>query len=180
MCHRDDVRLGYFELLGEIGRGGSARVFQARARNGQLVALKLLTKPQDKASFKRFAREQRLLQKLGEAEGFVPLLYSGTSPQGPFFVMPLLPGGTLRQRLQRSALGIEETVQLGRKLATAIGWAHDRGIVHRDLKPENILFTADGRPLIADLGIAKHFGATATTTSVESPTVDHQFLGTLS
>ncbi len=71
--------------------------------------------------------------------------------------MPFVPGGTLRARLEVGALTVDETIALGVSLARALGAAHERGIVHRDVKPENILFTASGRPLLADLGLAKHF-----------------------
>ena len=169
-------RLGDYEVLGELGRGGSAQVFRARGPGGEIVAVKLLAERADNDSYARFAREERLLASLGEAEGFVPLVATGMSERGPFFVMPLLEAGTLRDRLDKGTLGYEETLQLGRALATAIGWAHERGIVHRDLKPENILFTKDGRPLIADLGIAKHF-VDATSRS-ESITEQGAFLGT--
>ncbi len=169
-------RIGDYEVLGELGRGGSGHVFRARGPRGEVVALKLLTNPRGDESYARFAREERLLASLGEPEGFVPLIATGISESGPFFVMPLLSGGTLRDRIEKGRIAYEETLQLGRALATAIGWAHDRGIVHRDLKPENILFTPEGRPLIADLGIAKHF-ANATSRS-QSITTQGDFLGT--
>lgn len=170
------MRLGDYEVLGELGRGGSARVYRGRGPDGAIVAIKLLPGVAGHDAYSRFAREQRLLAGLGEAEGFVPLIGTGVSESGPFFVMPLLPGGTLRDRLEAGRVDNEGTVQLARQLATAIGWAHERGIVHRDLKPENILFTHDRRPLIADLGIAKHF-IDATTRS-ESITEEGSFLGT--
>src|SRR5437870_12671373 len=71
--------------------------------------------------------------------------------------MPLMEGGSLRDRLRRGPLAPEEAVALGVALARAVGRAHAAGILHRDLKPENVLFTADGSPLVADLGLAKHF-----------------------
>jgi WD40 repeat protein len=73
----------------------------------------------------------------------------------------LLTGGTLRARIARG-LPVEETVAIGVTVARALGRAHAQGVIHRDLKPENILFTADDRPLVADLGLAKHFGDSAT------------------
>src|SRR5205823_1073109 len=82
-------------------------------------------------------------------------------------VMPFLRGGTLRDRLARGPLPVEETVALAIALATALGRAHEGGIVHRDLKPENVLFQEDdaatsrARPLVADLGLAKHFSSDA-------------------
>jgi tetratricopeptide (TPR) repeat protein len=121
------------------------------------VAIKVLLRADSRKQLARFDREKRLLASLGEDAGFVPLLESGDSPQGPYIVMPFLGGGTLRDRLRRGALPLGETVALATTLAKAIARAHEAGIVHRDLKPENVIFTNDGRPLVTDLGLAKHF-----------------------
>jgi hypothetical protein len=139
-------------------------VYRARSPEGE-VALKVLLKPDAREALARFERERRLLASLAEEGGFVPLLDAGDSPHGPFYVMPLLQGGTLRARLVDGArLPVEETVALGVELSRALARAHEKGIVHRDLKPENVLFTqsgaetgAWGRALVADLGLAKHF-----------------------
>ncbi len=131
-------------------------VYRGRGPGGVEVAIKLVTRG-DARGAAMFDRERRLLALLGEAEGFVPILDSGTSPRGAFIVMAYLPGGTLRDRLHRGPLPAAEVAALGRTLGAALGAAHARGIVHRDLKPENVLFTAEGRPLIADLGLAKHW-----------------------
>jgi tetratricopeptide (TPR) repeat protein len=132
-------------------------VYRVRApdRGGE-AALKLLAKA-DAEAFARFERERRLLGALGEEQGFVGILDAGISAGAAWILMPLVVGGTLRQRLLRGPLGIEETVALGIRLARALGAAHERGIVHRDVKPENVLFTTSGRVLLADLGLAKHF-----------------------
>jgi tetratricopeptide (TPR) repeat protein len=148
------MELGGYSIEGELGRGGTGIVFRARARDGRLVAVKLLVDA-DAETRERFEREKRLLASLGEAQGFVPFLDAGSSPRGPFTVMPLIPGGTLRDRLRHGPLPHADVLALGRALASAVGCAHALGIVHRDIKPENVLFTADGRPLLADLGLAK-------------------------
>ncbi|MBI3724352.1 serine/threonine protein kinase, partial [bacterium] len=138
-------------------------VFRARSPSGRAVAIKLLLKQVSSAqTLARFDRERRMLALLderseGAGEGFVPLLDVGDGPHGPYLVMPFIEGGTLRERLSRGPLAVEDTIAVGRALARAIGRAHALGIVHRDLKPENVLFTGEGRPLIADLGLAKHF-----------------------
>ena len=148
------MKIGPYEVLGELGRGGMGAVYRVRRPDGGDAALKLLLRTD---GFARFERERRLLASLGEKEGFVGLLDAGISPEGAWLVMPFVPGGTLRKKLEAGPLGVEETVALGTGLATALGHAHERGIVHRDVKPENVLFTAAGRPLLADLGLAKHF-----------------------
>jgi tRNA A-37 threonylcarbamoyl transferase component Bud32 len=135
-------------------------VYRARSAKGEEVAVKLLLRL-DAERLARFERERRLLGEFTARDGFVPLLDSGVAPEGPYLVMPLLRGGTLRKRLQRGALGVAETLELGRRLARALAKAHVRGIVHRDLKPENILFDDRGEPLVADLGLAKHYDRAA-------------------
>src|SRR4029077_14975920 len=122
-----------------------------------LVAIKLFHATSDPDALAAFEREKRLLATLGEAQGFVPVIDSGELAGRPYVVMPLLPGGTLRERLARGRLEPRDAIELVSRLAGAIGQAHERGIVHRDLKPENVLFDAVGRALIADLGLAKHF-----------------------
>ncbi|HZU96811.1 MAG TPA: protein kinase [Planctomycetota bacterium] len=166
--------LGAYVTLGELGRGGMGIVYKAHAPDGQTVAIKLL-RNKDPAALARFERERRLLAQAGA--GFVPLLDAGASAQGPYFVMPLVEGGTLRDRLQTGPLPVDEVVRIGRALATTLARAHEQGIVHRDLKPENVLFTKEGEPLVADLGLAKHWsGAEGATSARLSLTGD--FLGT--
>ena len=169
------MKIGSYEILGEIGRGGMGTVHEARAPDGRAVAIKLLLQI-DASSVARFEREQRILGDLGAERGFVPLLESGVHQGRPYVVMPYLPGGTLKERLRRGPLTVAEARTLGVVLARAIGAAHERGIIHRDLKPANVLFDARGLPLVADLGIAKELalGDTTGTGSASS-----QGLGTL-
>ncbi|MBI3723591.1 tetratricopeptide repeat protein [bacterium] len=154
------MKIGPYETIAELGRGSAGIVSRARSPDGRVVAVKLLRRTGPE-SLARFERERRLLATLGEREGFVPLLDAGESKEGPYLVMPLLAGGTLRDRLRRGPLAVEEAVALGLSLSRALARAHERGIVHRDLKPENVLFTGEGVPLVADLGLAKHFAEDA-------------------
>src|SRR5277367_5424575 len=135
------MQLGDYHVLSEIGRGGMGVVYRAQARDGREVAVKVVRA--DKATrqaVERFQREERLLAALTDKEGFVPLLGSGSAPGGAYLVMPFVPGGTLRHRLRKGALAVEEAVLVARTVARAVGRAHAQGIVHRDLKPENLLF----------------------------------------
>ncbi len=149
------MQIGDYEVLGTIGQGGMGTVVRARRADGQEVAVKVLTSPRpDK--LERFERERTLLRKLGKHSGFVPILDKGDCTLGPYLVMPFVAGGSLADRLRQGPLAADLTVDLGIALARALARAHAQGVVHRDLKPDNILFTRDGRPLIADLGLAKH------------------------
>ncbi len=141
----------------EVARGARAVVLRARHPDGRQVALKLLLGA-SATQRERFGRERALLAELDETKGFVSLLDVLDTPHGPCLVMPFLPGGTLRERITNRGMAIHEVTRLGRRLAGSLGRAHARGIVHRDLKPDNVLFDARGEALIADLGLAKHWG----------------------
>ncbi len=147
--------IGPYEVVREVGRGGMGVVFEGRAPGGARVAIKQLLVA-DRESQERFNRERRLLSSFTLEEGFVPLLDAGTSPRGPYLVMPFMEGGTLAGRLRGGPLPVSEAIALGRRLAGALGKAHAKNIVHRDMKPANVLFQG-AVPLVADLGIAKHF-----------------------
>src|SRR5579871_1373978 len=170
------MRLGPYEVQGEIGRGGTGVVLRGVSPSGDVVAIKLLRRLESQDARARFERERRILASLGADEGFVPLLDAGETKDGPYLVMPLLGAGTLRGRLDRGPLPIPEAVSLVAALARSVGAAHERHIVHRDLKPENVLFLGT-KPLIADLGLAKHLreGAAA---SVGALSRDGEMRGT--
>jgi tetratricopeptide (TPR) repeat protein len=148
--------IGPFVGLSEIGRGGMGVVYRGRGPDGREVAVKVLlgTNPD---AIAQFEREKRLLWNFALADGFVPILDAAVENGKHYIVMPFLAGGTLRGRLHQGPLPPEEALPLVARLARAIGKAHERGIIHRDLKPENVLFDEKGTPLVADLGLAKHF-----------------------
>ena len=151
------MRIGSYEVLSELGRGGMGVVFRARSPEGRDVAVKVLA-----ATDEAFEREVRLLASFSLADGFVPVIDTGSERGRRFLVMPFVAGGTLRARMRQGPLPVAEAVSILSSVARAMGRAHERGIVHRDLKPENILFdgapgSRPARPLVADLGLAKHF-----------------------
>ena len=148
---------GSYEVLGELGRGGTGVVYRARTVDGREVAVKLLHQGWDPRTSAAFDRELRLLWSFSQVDGFVPVLDSGSDRGRPYLVMPFLEGGTLRRRLRGGRLPVAEAVALVARLAQTMARAHERGIVHRDLKPENVIFDAAGVPFVADLGLAKHF-----------------------
>ncbi|MBI3726121.1 protein kinase [bacterium] len=173
------MKLGDYEILSELGRGGMGVVYHARAADGREVAIKVLPSASSDSAMIRFQREKELQRALGEEDGFVPLLDSGERMREPWLVMPLVGGGSLRDRLRRGPLAVDEAAALGRTLARALARAHARGIVHRDLKPENVLFTTRGRPLIADLGVAKRFDALTGQSGAASLSRSGAFVGTV-
>ena len=145
-----------FESAGEPRKGSFARVHEVKSRTGERLALKVLDGEGKEDVFRGFLEDESKIGALGEEEGFVPVIAKGVNRGLPWLLMPFYEE-SLRDRLKdRGALAIEETYQLGRKLAVAMSWAHRLKVVHRGLKPENIFFTKEGKPVIADLGIARH------------------------
>jgi eukaryotic-like serine/threonine-protein kinase len=124
------------------------------------VALKLLSPTAD---LERFRREARALAALAH-ENVVQVYDYGEDEAGPFMALEWLAGGTLEERLASGALPPEATRRIAEGMAAGLAHLHDRGLVHRDLKPANVLFDDEGRPKLADFGLARHAAGPGTLT----------------
>ena len=116
---RPGSRIGAYVVVSELGRGGMGIVFRVRGSDGVERALKLLLRA-DARGREHFRRETRLLARFALEDGVVPLVDAGETADGPFVVMPLVPGGSLRERLAAGPLSFEETLAIGRSLAAAL------------------------------------------------------------
>jgi serine/threonine protein kinase len=163
------TRIGQYELIRLLGRGGMGEVHLARdLRLGRLVAVKRLSAP-GRGLTERFLKEARttarcmhenivVIHEVGEVGGF---------GGDPYMVLEYLEGQTLRQWLrERAATAGEQApvppgraVELMLPVVHALAYAHERGIVHRDLKPENVMLTRAGAIKVLDFGIAKLLSA---------------------
>ena len=151
-----------YRIERELGQGGMATVYLAQdLRHDRKVALKVL-KPELAAVLggERFVVEIKTTAALQHPH-ILPLFDSGTADGFLYYVMPYIQGETLRSKLDRETqLGIDEAVRITREVADALDYAHRHGVIHRDIKPENILLH-DGRPMVADFGIALALSAAA-------------------
>src|SRR3990170_3363419 len=144
-----------YRIERELGTGGMATVYLAEdVKHKRKVALKVL-----KAELAAVLGAERFVQEITTTASLqhphiLALFDSGTADGFLYYVMPYIEGETLREKLNRETqLGIEEAVKIARDVADALDYAHRHGVIHRDIKPENILLH-DGRPIVADFGIA--------------------------
>ncbi len=151
--------LGPYRIVGFVARGGTGDVYRATdMRLRRDVAVKVLAPDirgdGDPQRVERFVREARLTASL-DHPNIVRLYDVGLFDGRPYFVEELLDGETLRARIGRGPLTIEEVLRIGADVARGLVAAHLAGSVHRDLKPENIFLTRQGATKILDFGIAK-------------------------
>ena len=168
----------HYELEGEIGRGGTAVVYRARDRRlNRVVAVKILPPElaHDQAIRARFTREAQTSAQLSHAH-IVPIYDVGERDGIAWFVMALVPGGSLAAHLTREPrVPVDEVRRILAEVADALAYAHLRGVIHRDIKPDNILLDRQtGRAMVTDFGIAWAMEAgarlTATGIAVGTPT----------
>jgi serine/threonine protein kinase/tetratricopeptide (TPR) repeat protein len=153
-----DWRLGNYQILEEIARGGMGVIYRARHLPSQrIVALKrVLTYHSDsQETLARFQREAQAAASL-EHSNILPIYDVGATDDGlPYFSMKLAAGGSLQNVKDQFCDQPRCSADLISKIARAIDFAHRHGVVHRDLKPGNILLDAHGEPMVGDFGLAK-------------------------
>jgi tetratricopeptide (TPR) repeat protein/TolB-like protein/tRNA A-37 threonylcarbamoyl transferase component Bud32 len=157
-------RLGNYEILEEIGRGGMGVIYRARQRHSRrIVAVKrvLSYHSDSRETLARFRREAQAAASL-DHPNVLPIYEVSESEDGlPFFSMKFAPGGTLQQVAPALRNEPRQCVAFVAKIARAVQYAHSHGILHRDLKPGNILLDARGEPLVSDFGLAKWLDTTS-------------------
>ena len=165
----ESALLSRYHLDRELGRGGMATVYLATdLRHERRVALKVLHPELSSAlGPDRFLREIKLAARLNHPH-IVPLFDSGEAAGHLYYVMPVVEGETLRDRLLREGqIPVEESLQIVRGIASALDYAHRQNIVHRDIKPENVMLQ-DGEALVMDFGIAKALSVASTETLTQT------------
>jgi eukaryotic-like serine/threonine-protein kinase len=154
---------GRYELGALLGTGASAVVRRASDRlSGRTFAVKLFHAGASAHDRRRQQREMRALAALHHP-GLVGMHDGGVEAGRPYIVTDLVEGPSLAERIADRPLEPAEVRRIGARLADALAHVHAAGFIHRDLKPANVLLGTDGRPRLADFGIARALDGTAVT-----------------
>jgi non-specific serine/threonine protein kinase/serine/threonine-protein kinase len=160
-AERHPDRIGPFEIVRPLGRGGMGVVYLGRQEEPlrREVAIKVVRSAlADHETLIRFHAERQALARM-QHEGIARVFDAGTTEGGmPYFVMELVQGRPITEYCDERGLGLDERLSLFRTVCEAVHHAHQRGIIHRDLKPSNVLVAEDGGRSVAkviDFGIAK-------------------------
>src|SRR5256886_12910386 len=153
-----DWRIGNYQILEEIGRGGMGVIYRARQRHSRrIVALKRILSyhADSQETLARFRREAQAAASL-DHPNILPIYEVSECDDGlPFFSMKFAGGGSLLDAAPALRNEPRRSVALVAKVARAVQYAHGQGILHRDLKPGNVLLDGRGEPLVSDFGLAK-------------------------
>jgi serine/threonine protein kinase len=151
------TKLESYDILGPLGAGGMGEVYRARdSKLNRDVALKILPAmfTDDAERMARFRREAQVLASLNHPHiGSIYGLEESNNLR--VFVLELVEGLTLAERITGGAVSLEEALEIARQIAEAMAYAHEKGVTHRDLKPSNIKITPEGNVKVLDFGVAK-------------------------
>jgi len=158
-------RLGQYEIISLLGKGGMAKVYRARQVNVRRdVAIKVIeSRLVETPEFvRRFEREAQTIANLNHP--FILKLFDfGQHDDLLYLVMELQQGGSLNARIrEQGPLSGEQTARYLDQISEALDYAHERGIIHRDLKPQNVLLDERGNAILTDFGIARIVDANTT------------------
>lgn len=170
-------RIGPWEIVREIGRGGMGTVLLARRADDEYqreVAIKLIRGFPDSASLERLRHERQVLADLTHPR-IAAMIDGGTTDDGqPYLVMEFIDGQPIDAWCRQRQLPIRERVRLLIEVCETVHFAHQQLVVHRDLKPANVLVTADGQPKLLDFGIAKLLPVSQSD-ATPAPITQHRF-----
>ncbi len=165
-------RIGKYELISRLGRGGMGEVYKAfHPQLQRYVAIKvLLTGSETDAEFiARFQNEAMAVARLRHPH-IVQVFDFDIDGDKPYMVMEFIEGETLAQRMTRyhkegKRLPIDEVVRLFQQLCSAVDYAHKQGMLHRDIKPANVILNQQNDAILTDFGLAKISGVSGLTAS---------------
>jgi len=151
--------IGPYRLVGPLGEGGMSTVYRALQEVDGFereVALKVIRRGLESAETRRrFRLERRILASL-EHPAIARFYDGGMTAAGlPYLVMEKVDGRPIDEHCDEVGLGVDQRIDIFRRVCAAVHHAHQNLVVHRDLKPTNVLVTADGEPRLLDFGIAK-------------------------
>jgi tetratricopeptide (TPR) repeat protein len=165
--------VSHYRILSPLGSGGMGVVYEAEdTRLGRHVAVKLLSPEAccDQPAMERFLREARIVSSLSHPH-ICTLHDIGEHEGQQFMVMELLEGESLKQRIGRGPMPLDDVLDLGVQIADALDAAHSHGVIHRDIKPANLFVTRRGMAKVLDFGVAK----LAESDSAERPDLDRTY-----
>src|SRR5713226_1051877 len=170
-------QIGPYKIISSLASGGMGEVYLAQdTRLGRKIALKLLPPDfaKDQHRIRRFAQEARAASALNHPNVCVIHEVGKTSDGRHFIAMELIDGITLRERIAKRPLSVDDALVVAEQVAAALVAAHSAGVIHRDIKPENIMLRTDGYVKVLDFGLAKlNESRTGPGTINEASTIAH-------